>query len=137
MFVDASAIVAILTQEPEADALIDRLERAIQPITFAISIFEATLDPHRVGPQRKRRSSVEKAESDLTDFLTQTRIVLVPIDETEATAALKAFARYGNGQGHPAQLNMADCFPCAVAKHHRKTLLYTGNDFTRTGIEAA
>ena len=33
MFVDASAIVAILTREPDADDLIDRLERATRPIT--------------------------------------------------------------------------------------------------------
>jgi ribonuclease VapC len=132
MFVDASAIVAVLTGEPEAGALIDSLERAIQPITSAIAIFEDTLGLHR-----KRRSSVEEAYSDVTDFLTQTRTMLVPIEAAEATAALKAFSRYGKGQGHPAQLNMGDCFAYAVAKTHRKTMLYTGNDFTGTDIEAA
>jgi uncharacterized protein with PIN domain len=32
---------------------------------------------------------------------------------------------------------MGDCFAYAVAKNHRKTLLCTSNDFTRTDIEAA
>jgi ribonuclease VapC len=37
MFVDASAIVAILTREPEADALADVLESAQSPITSPIA----------------------------------------------------------------------------------------------------
>jgi ribonuclease VapC len=42
MFVDASAIVAILTREPEADALADVLQSASSPITSPIAIFEAS-----------------------------------------------------------------------------------------------
>src|ERR1700689_2829027 len=97
MFVDASAIVAILTEEPEADDLTDHLERAVEPITSAIAVFEATL-----CLCRKKRSSVEQAEADVTDFLTDSRITVVPISTIEAVAALKAFSRYGKGRGHPA-----------------------------------
>jgi uncharacterized protein with PIN domain len=43
MFLDASAIVAILTREPEADALSDLLEAARAPITSPIALFEAVL----------------------------------------------------------------------------------------------
>jgi ribonuclease VapC len=57
MFVDASAIVAILTREPEADALADVLEKGRSPITSPIAIFEAAL-----GICRKRHASVEEAE---------------------------------------------------------------------------
>jgi ribonuclease VapC len=131
MFVDASAIVAILTQEPEADALIDRLERAVRPITSAIAIFEATL-----GLCRKSYVSVEEAEADVTEFLTSARVTLVPIAANEATTALHAFSRYGKGRGHPAQLNMGDCFAYAVASSHRTSLLYKGNDFSKTDIGA-
>jgi ribonuclease VapC len=131
MLVDASAIVAILTQEPEADALIDRLEREIRPITSAIAIFEATL-----GLCRKSYVIVEEAEADVTEFLTSARVTLVPIAASEATAGLHAFSRYGNGRGHPAQLNMGDCFACAVASSHRTSLLYKGNDFSKTDIGA-
>jgi ribonuclease VapC len=130
MFVDASAIVAILTAEPEAEALIDRLERAIRPITSAIAIFEATL-----GLCRKRHASVDEAEADVTEFLTKARITTVPI--TDASTALQAFSRYGKGRGHPAQLNMGDCFAYAVAKSHRTSLLYKGDDFSKTDIDAA
>jgi ribonuclease VapC len=39
MFVDASAVVAILTREPEADTLADVLGEARSPITSPIAIF--------------------------------------------------------------------------------------------------
>jgi ribonuclease VapC len=129
MFVDASAIVAILTVEPEAEALIDRLERAVRPITSAIAIFEAAL-----GLCRKRYASVEESHADITEFMTKGRITLVPIALNEATIALQAFSRYGKGRGHPAQLNMGDCFAYAAARNHRTSLLYKGDDFSKTDI---
>ena len=64
MFVDASAIVAILTREPEADALADVLESARSPITSPIATLEAVL-----GVCRKRHASVEEAEKDVREFL--------------------------------------------------------------------
>jgi ribonuclease VapC len=129
MFVDASAIIAILTREPDADDLIDRLEHAIRPITSAIAIFEAAL-----GLCRKRHASVEEAQADLADFLKTARVELVPIGENDASLALSAFARYGKGRGHPAQLNMGDCFAYAVARNNHTVLLFKGNDFTTTDI---
>jgi ribonuclease VapC len=129
MFVDASAIVAILTREPEADAFADRLEEALSPITSAIAIFEAAL-----GICRKRHGSVEEAEEDVRDFLAVADIRTVAITETEAETALAAFSRYGKGRGHPAQLNMGDCFAYAVAKNHRTALLFKGEDFYKTDI---
>jgi hypothetical protein len=65
MFVDASAIVAILTREPNADALADVLEQASAPITSPIAIFEAALGPlpkaagdhhHRAAPGTSGRN---------------------------------------------------------------------------------
>jgi ribonuclease VapC len=53
MFVDVSAIVAILTREADADALADVLESAHAPITSPIAIFEAAL-----GICRKRRKTI-------------------------------------------------------------------------------
>jgi ribonuclease VapC len=129
VFVDASAIVGILTLEPDADSLIDQLERAAAPITSAIAVFEATL-----GLCRKRHVSVEEAEADVVEFLTVARISMAPIAEKEATTALAAFARYGKGRGHPAQLNMGDCFAYAVARNNRTSLLFKGDDFSKTDI---
>ena len=132
MFVDASAIVAILTREPEADVLADLLEAARAPITSPIAIFEATL-----GICRKRHASVEEAEEDVREFLELARIELIPITIKEAETALSAFSRYGKGRSHPAQLNLGDCFAYAAAKCHRTSLLFKGDDFNQTDIRSA
>ena len=132
MFVDASAIVAILTREAEADALADVLEGARSPITSPIAIFEAAL-----GICRKRHASVGEAEADVREFLELAGIRAVPITEREAATALAAFSRYGTGRGHPAQLNLGDCFAYAIAKNHRAALLFKGEDFDKTDIAVA
>jgi len=132
MFVDASAIVAILTREPEADVLADLLEAARAPITSPIAIFEATL-----GICRKRHASVEEAEEDVREFLDLARIELIPITIKEAETALRAFSRYGKGRSHPARLNLGDCFAYAAAKNHRTSLLFKGDDFNKTDIRSA
>ena len=38
---------------------------------------------------------------------------------------------------HPAGLNFGDCFAYALAKERRDTLLFKGDDFSRTDIAAA
>ena len=132
MFVDASAIVAILTREPDADALADALDAARSPVTSPIAVFEATL-----GVCRKRHASVTEAYGDVLEFLGTADAHTVPITDKEAETALDAFSRYGKGRGHPAQLNLGDCFAYAVAKTHRTSLLFKGEDFDKTDIRSA
>jgi ribonuclease VapC len=38
------------------------------------------------------------------------------------------------GRGHPAQLNLGDCFAYARAKNAQATLLFKGEDFDKTDI---
>ena len=132
MFIDASAIVAILTREPEADALADTLEGARGPITSPLAIFEATL-----GVCRKRHASVAEGQADVLEFLEIVGVRTVAITIKEAEGALDAFARYGKGGGHPAQLNMGDCFAYAAAKSYHTSLLFTGADFDKTDLDSA
>jgi ribonuclease VapC len=129
MFVDASAIVAILTAEAEGDALADLLDAAPSPISSPIAVFEAVL-----GICRKRHASLSEATEDVWEFFRTAGIHTVAITETDADTALDAFARYGKGRGHPAQLNLGDCFAYAVAKNHRTSLLFKGEDFSKTDI---
>ena len=132
MFVDASAMVAILTRGPEADRFSALLVKAKNPITSAIAIFEAA-----VGIARKRNVSVQLVQRDLDVFLSAAKISVVEISAPEALEALSAFARYGKGQGHPAQLNLGDCFAYAVAKTNGVALLFQGDDFSKTDIAVA
>jgi len=80
---------------------------------------------------------VAEAAEDVSAFLGTAGIGIAPITEQEAMVALEAFARYGKGRGHPAQLNMGDCFAYAVARTHRTSLLFKGDDFAKTDIPPA
>jgi ribonuclease VapC len=128
VFIDASAIVAILTRETEADALADRLDGATGCITSPIAMFEAAL-----AICRKRQASVTEARVDVGEFLDIARIGAVAITPADGDAAFEAFYRYGKGR-NPAQLNLADCFACAMAKNRRVSLLFKGDDFDKTDI---
>lgn len=132
MFVDASAIVAILTSEPAAQDLLDRLDTAESAITSPIAIFEAA-----AGIRRKRRSTAAEALADVQEFLALSRIRTVAIEALDAAAAIDAFGRFGKGSGHPAQLNMGDCFAYAVARRANAPMLFTGEDFLRTDAPVA
>ena len=60
--------------------------------------------------------------------------------EFAATASCVGVARLGQrfGKGnHPAGLNFGDCFAYALARTTGEPLLFKGEDFTRTDIEAA
>ena len=130
MFVDASAIVAILAREPEADELRARLEAAPQRATSALAVYEATL-----AIARTHGWTVIEAELFVSRFLAMTEIVHIAIGEREGAIALEAFHRFGKGR-HPAGLNMGDCFAYACARQLGVPLLYKGDDFSRTDIEA-
>ena len=130
--VDASAIVAILTGEPEGQALTEALDRAPAIMTSPVAVYEATL-----GLVRILKRSVEDAEVDVMEFLRLARVAVQPIRPETAHVALEAFARYGKGRGHRARLNLGDCFIYAQAKAGGASLLYKGDDFSKTDIESA
>ena len=129
---DASAIVAIITREAEADALTEALGRASEITTSPVAIYDATL-----GLVRILRRSVEDAEVDVMEFLRLARVAVRPIQPETGHVALEAFARYGKGRGRPARLNLGDCFIYAQAKATGASLLYKGDDFSKTDIESA
>jgi len=130
IFVDASAMVAVLLDEPDARALFMRMQRG-PAITSAIAIFETAL-----AVRRRFESTVEQAEADVAKLMSGLGIEIVPIQPAHATLALEAHARYGKGR-HPAALNMGDCFAYALAKAHGAALLYKGDDFVKTDIASA
>src|SRR5215831_1182227 len=109
MFVDASAMVAILVEESDAAALAKRLERAAEPCTSPIAIWEAIAAVARVS-----NVPIRAAERILDRFLEQATVRVVPITTAIGRGALSAFERYGRGR-HPAALNMGDCFAYACA----------------------
>jgi ribonuclease VapC len=72
---------------------------------------------------------------DLDQLVGKARIELVPVDLEQLGIARRAFSRFGKGR-HPAALNFGDCFAYALARALGEPLLYKGDDFARTDIEA-
>jgi len=132
IFVDASAIVAILTVEPESQSLVQALERMTTRRTSALAVFEAVL-----AICRKRSMPVETASESVAAFLAAAEIVVEPIEDSHGRLALAAHERYGKGRGHPAGLNMGDCFAYAMASSLGAALLCKGDDFVHTDIVIA
>ena len=129
MFVDASALVAILVREPGWEDLAGALDAATQPITSAITVYETVL-----AVARLRDGDIEAARADVRAFLHAADMAVVPIETDDADAAVTAFARFGKGRGHPARLNLGDCFAYALARRHGVSLLFKGDDFSKTDL---
>lgn len=131
MFVDASAIVAILAGEVDAPALSARFSRAETVRTSAIAIYEAVL-----GLARAQNLSIADAVTAVSDLLSDAQAEIIPITAEIGREAIRAFTRYGSGQ-HPARLNMGDCFAYACARALDVPLLFKGDDFPQTDIPTA
>nr|USU32171.1 type II toxin-antitoxin system VapC family toxin [Methylobacterium sp. OTU13CASTA1] len=132
MFLDASAVVAILTREAGFGLLIERMESAPHLSTSGLSVLEAVLALHRIN-----KVPIPFAQEVVETFLQQAVVALVPLAESETREAISAYTRYGKGQGHPAQLNLGDCFSYAYARAQGIPLLFIGNDFSQTDIPSA
>jgi ribonuclease VapC len=131
MFIDASALVAILAREPDGADLEDRLERHAERHTSAIAILEATLAlPRELGLQ----PSASKAYLDR--FLEISRVHVMSVGAREADLAGLAHGRFGKGR-HRARLNMGDCLAYACARSLGEPLLHKGDDFSQTDFEIA
>jgi ribonuclease VapC len=126
IFVDASAMIAMMTGEGDADALADRLEGEGLRLCSAISVWETV-----AGLCRTYMFSVPAARSAVQNFVELQDLRLVSVGEREFDLATQAYADFGKGR-HSAALNMGDCFAYACAK-----LLFKGDDFTKTDIGAA
>ena len=62
------------------------------------------------------------------------KLKLVEIDQNELDTALDAYGQFGRRSGHPAKLNMGDCFAYACAKTIGAKLFYKGDDFIHTDL---
>ncbi len=129
MFVDASALVAILAGEGDGRDLARRLDAAERRISSPIALFEAAL-----AITRTHRRGVVDADLKIREFARRAGIVVEPIGAAVGVLALAAHERYGKGSGHPAQLSLGDCFAYAMARHHGVGLLYKGDEFARTDL---
>ncbi len=55
----------------------------------------------------------------------------------QARIARAAYRDFGKGSGHPAGLDLGDCFAYALAKDTGEPLLFKGKDFVHTDVVPA
>ncbi|NOY84184.1 MAG: type II toxin-antitoxin system VapC family toxin [Nitrospirae bacterium] len=126
MIIDTSAILAILSNEPERTLFIEVIAKASFRQMSTAGFVEASI----VLEARHGYEGIR----DFDLFLAKAEIELVPVDLEQAQIARRAFKIYGKGR-HSAGLNFGDCFPYALAKSKNDFLLFKGNDFSKTDVK--
>lgn len=129
VLVDASVFVALLTREPDWLELSDQLLATEDGLCCAVGLWEAAR-----AIARKREVTAGEALQAVDRVCRDYALRLVATGAAEARLAIEAHDRYGKGTGHPAQLNMGDCFAYACAKANDARLLYKGDDFAKTDL---
>jgi ribonuclease VapC len=128
VILDTSALVAILYREPEADEFIDLINDSEAKLSAASYVETAAVIDRAGDPVASR---------ELDDLLALGEVGIEPVTEHQAQIARQAYRDFGKGSGHPAQLNLGDCFAYALAKTADDALLYKGNDFNHTDVTVA
>jgi ribonuclease VapC len=132
IFVDTSAIVAILVAEPDAASLATKLEADSERISAGHVVLEASM---RLSSQLGLSPTV--ADQLVARLLREAEIKVMPITEDIAHSSVEAFERYGKGRGALGSLNLGDCLSYACARAHGARLLFKGHDLSQTDIARA
>ena len=122
--VDTSALVAIVLKEPRADACLAALEAEDEVLISAGTLAEMLIVSSRRNVGTEMARLIDRLAPDV-----------VPVTPAAARRIGLVYQKWGRGV-HPAALNFGDCFAYEVAKEHACRLLYVGDDFARTDIEA-
>lgn len=129
MIVDASAILAILLDEPEGPSFKRLIAR--------------TADDHMISPFNYLESAIrvdqlpEQGKArELDALLVALEVRIAPTTSEQAILAREAYKRYGK-RNHKARLNLGDCFAYALAKARNEPLLFKGDHFRQTDVKAA
>ena len=127
MVIDSSAIIVVLLNEANAAQIAEAIDSGSQRLLSAASLLEASI----VIETRKG----EAAGRELDLLIYRAAIEVVAVDQDQVEIARIAWRRYGKGR-HPAGLNYSDCFSYALARSRGLPLLFQGEDFSRTDIDA-
>jgi ribonuclease VapC len=125
VIVDASALIAVLRDEDDAERIIDVLAASSETRMSAASWLEtAIVVDGNADPVLSRR---------FDDLIAATGIALEPVTADQVRLARQAYRDFGKGR-HPAGLNFGDCFSYALARLTGEPLLFKGEDFAKTDV---
>ncbi len=125
--VDASAVLAIVLDEPEKRTMITAIELAGGGLMSPVNWWEAAV--------KARIVKGDDGAGILSAILQSLNIRIAPTDEAQAQTAFAAHVRFGRGT--PAALNLGDCFAYALATAEGDGLLFKGEDFAKTDVRPA
>ena len=131
MFVDASAIVALMSGEREAERVSAALDSAKKAITSPVAVLEAVLALARAD---KFNCPVGQVEPMVMAFLDGRGIDLCDLPPAAELARYSAAAAGAYRRGRHG-LNICDCLHYACAKHYGVPILATDDEFRRTDLE--
>ncbi|RWP75452.1 type II toxin-antitoxin system VapC family toxin [Mesorhizobium sp.] len=129
LVVDTSALISILGRESDNVLFANAIARSELPSISSGMLYEAYCVALR-GRYPEGAARLEVIVSEL-------QLEILAFDLVQLSAARLAYSTYGRGTGHPANLNMGDCFAYALAKTRDLPLLFKGDDFIHTDIEPA
>lgn len=137
MFIDASAIVAVLNREQGFEGIVRRIEdhvgaRYISPLVRFEAV--AAVARSRSGQRRPSPPQFEAAERAVAAFCESVEVEEIDITPPIGQGALYAARTYGKFIGHAADLNFGDCYAYACASAYNAQLLYKGDDFAKTDL---
>lgn len=132
IFVETSAIVAIMLNEPVRESLATAIAVAKKCFTGSHVRLESCMV---VASRRNIPAQLVSEEFDV--LLKETGMTVLSLTDDIAVASVIAFDRYGKGRNSESLLNLADCMSYAFAKSHNLKMLYTGTDFKGTDLKVA
>jgi ribonuclease VapC len=139
--VDASAIIAVLAEEPKGPELVRALKDHSGPFAVPpMTVFEATLGLARARIGRERAimdEDIATALAAVEKFREALQAEEPSVTPDLARKAVEAAARFGKIVGHKADLNFGDCFAYAHAQARSEALLFLRDDFTHTDVRSA
>jgi ribonuclease VapC len=128
MVLDTSAVLAMLFVEPEAEAFARAVARAESRRISAANLLEAGIVADHQADARAGRQ--------LDALVARIELSTEPVTAEHVRIARQAYLDFGKGN-HPVGLNFGDCFAYALAKATGEPLLFKGDDFRRTDVQAA
>lgn len=135
MYIDSSAIVAILADSKEAGYMIAKIEQSGKVYSSSITLWDAAMQlAHRLTKRDSAGNSpsqadIESAHQFVNEFADVIKLREVTVSGKSHKAALEAAARYG--------LDISECFAYAMTKEYRLPLLACDSPLMQTDLTLA
>lgn len=126
--VDSSPIMSMFEGRSSARAFVEGLRKARKLYMSAGTLLELSV----VFIGKKSAAGTQP----LDDLLAEFEVEIVPFDRPMVVHGRRGCASYGKGH-NPADLNMGDLFPYAVARSLDVPLYFEGLDFFQTDVKDA